>query len=240
MLRTSLPWIAGTALLLALSAPAAEAQGRPVGRGHWGEDQAIRLLFGNFEPRGESQYWDDKLLDFTGGPEDFDDFTFGIEYLRFLGPRLGLLVSTSFYEGSARQAYLDFVDERGFDITHRTDLEITDLTFGLVYNLTRRDAVVVPYVGAGGGFYFWSLVEDGEFIDFDRQLEIFGGRFVDDGTAFGYYLQAGLEVPLGPNWSVFADGRWVRADDDLGDDFEGFGKLDLSGNRYSLGVAWSF
>ena len=40
--------------------------------------------------------------------------------------------------------------------------------------------------------------------------------------------------------TVFAEGRWDRADDELGGDFEDLGTIDLSGRRVFGGLAWHF
>lgn len=228
--------VLSAAALLLLASPSLAASGR----GHWGETQAMRIQIGSFEPRGESTYWDDKALDFTGSPADFDDTSVGISYVRFLGERLGVVISGNFFDGQSSQHYLDFVDEFGNEIVHDTELETANFTVGLLLHLTRRDAAIVPYVGGGGGFYFWNLTEFGDFIDFDQGAEIFYGEFEDDGSTFGWYVHAGIEVPIGPNWSLYGDVRRERADDELAGDFAGFGDLDLSGRAYSIGASFSF
>jgi opacity protein-like surface antigen len=240
MIKQHLTWIAPL-LIITLAAPASANQASRSSRGHWGEEQALRIDLGLFEPRGESTYWDEKAIDFTGGPEDFEDVSVGIQYVRFLGPRLGLVVGGNFFEGGEDQEYLAFEDERGFSIRHRTELEISSLTLGLLFHLMRRDATIVPYVGIGGGFYFWRLTEVGDFIDFSTpRLDIFYDFFEDEDETLGYYYQAGLEVPMARNWSVYGEARWQRADDDLGGDFEGLGELDLSGRTIMAGISWSF
>lgn len=230
------------AALAAASLPAlATTRVAPPGRGHGGEEQALRVDLGLLTPRGESRYWDDKALDFTGEAEDFDDLAVRIDYVRFLGPRLGLTVGGSFFEGSLDQAYRDFVDDFGADIVHTTDLELSTLELGLELALAPRGSVIVPYVGAGGGFYAWRLTETGDFIDFGlASPEIFFDRFEDDGVAFGYHLRAGLEVPLSRNTAIYGEGRWQRAEDDLGGDFDGLGELDLSSRTLAAGISWSF
>ena len=52
------------------------------------------------------------------------------------------------------------------------------------------------------------------------------------------YLLAGLEAPITRNVSLFAEGRWTKVEDTLKDDFEGFGKLDLSGRQLTAGISW--
>jgi opacity protein-like surface antigen len=229
-------------LIIILAAPATAGPAPHTSRGHWGEEQALRVDLGAFRPDGESSYWEDKAIDFTGDAEDFEDAAVAIGYVRFLGPRLGLAVSGSFYEPlSETQEYLFFEDERGFPIYHVTDLETYSLTLGFLFHLARRDAAIVPYLGIGGGVYFWRLTEVGDFIDFSTpSLEIFFDFFEDEGSTLGYYYQAGLEVPVARNWSVYAEGRWQKAEDDLGGDFEGLGEIDLSGRTIAAGVSWSF
>ena len=56
--------------------------------------------------------------------------------------------------------------------------------------------------------------------------------------AYGGYWLAGLDVPISRDLSLFAEGRWTKVDDELDKDFEGFGKLDLSGREVSLGLSW--
>ncbi|HVS02580.1 MAG TPA: hypothetical protein VMT16_07405 [Thermoanaerobaculia bacterium] len=206
-----------------------------------GPQSSVRFRLGLLTPEGDSRYWDETALDFSGKPADFEDVVFGVDYLLELTPHAGLLLSLDHFEGEEDQRYLDFVDAFGAPIVHTTTLEITPLTAGLVLRLAPARSPIAPYVGAGGGIYFWRLEEAGDFIDFSfADPEIFSDRFVAEGQTLGYYLLAGVEVPLGPYFSFLVEGRWDRADDDLGDDFQGLGELDLSGRRIYGGIAWRF
>lgn len=228
-------------LLTLVAASPSPAGNQGSSRGQWGETQAWRLQVGVLEPRGESSYWDDLSFDFTGDADSFDDALVGIEYTRYVSDRLGVVASASAFEGTSELAYRDFVDEFGNDIYHSTDLDMATFNLGLMLHLARRDSAIVPYVGAGGGLYSWRLTEYGDFIDFSFATpEVFFDVFEEDGTTLGYYLQAGLEVPLARSLSVFAEGRWQRADDKLEGDFAGLGELDLSGRTLSAGLTWSF
>lgn len=240
MMKTNrILWTLALLSLLATSPGWASSQGSS--RGHWGETQAWRLQIGVLEPRGESTYWDDLSFDFTGNADNFDDALVGIEYTRFLGDRLGVVASASTFEGSSELSYRDFVDEFGNDIFHSTNLDMATFNIGLLFHLARRDSAIVPYVGAGGGLYAWRLEEFGDFIDFSLAApEVFYDVFEDEGATLGYYLQAGLEVPVARSVSVFAEGRWQRADATLEGDFAGLGELDLSGRTLSAGLSWSF
>jgi hypothetical protein len=197
----------------------------------------VRVRLGNFEPDAESEYWDDTFFDFTGSPESFEDVVVGIDYIHPLGPRLGLIVSGNGYSTRVDQAYRDFEDAAGFDIRHDTSLDIASATVGLLYRFTGSRAVVQPYVGAGGGFYDWSLEEQGDFINFNN-LSIFSDHFVTDGTAFGTFFLLGLNVPITDSFAIFAEGRWDSADDELEDDFDDLGSIDLAGRQLAAGLSW--
>lgn len=232
-------WMTIAAVGLALGAASAEAQ--YYGRGG-GSDNAFRFRVGMFTPEGDSEYWLDNEAVFGGEPEDLEDVVLGADFRFGLGSRLGLVVSGDLFEGEDELAYLDIVDEFGNDIFHTTSLEVSAITAGLVLNLTPPDSQVVPYVGAGGGYYLWRLTEDGDFVDFADPLgpSIFTTTFEDEGEVLGWYWVAGLEVPIGPQWSLFAEGRWHNAEDELSGDFAGLGDLDLSGRQISGGASWRF
>ncbi len=221
--------------LLAAAVPA-EAQGS---YRRYGGESELRFRLGNFEPDAESVYWDDTFFDFTGSPESFEDVIVGVDYVHRLGNRVSLIASGSVYESEARQAYRDFVDGDGRDIRHDTFLEIGSGTVGLLLNFAGRDATIQPYIGGGGGFYAWTLEESGDFIDFTDDT-IFSDTFLAEGTAFGTFFVAGISIPIGDTASVFAEGRWDSADDELGDDFDGLGTIDLSGRQLSAGFSWRF
>ena len=67
--------------------------------------------------------------------------------------------------------------------------------------------------------------------------EVYSGRAAADGTALGFYLSLGLEVPFSPFWSLYLEGRHQSAEDDLGSLFSGYDKLDLSGDSIVVGAS---
>lgn len=231
------PWIAAACLALVAAlvwAPAAQAQ-RYDDRSHM-----FRVRAGLYQLEGDSTYWDDAEVEFTGDVDDFEDVVAGLDYRMGLGSgRLGLLVSASGYGGESDRSYRDFVDNFGDEIVHTASLDVAAFTAGLTLHLAPRHAAVQPYVGAGGGVYLYDLEERGEFIDFDDG-EIFDELFVTDGNATGYFFLVGLDVPVSRNLALFAEGRWHRVEDELSDDFDGLGDIDLGGREISAGLAFSF
>ncbi len=214
----------------------------PAWAGGWSRaDHNLRLRVGGFEPEADSEYWRNKELDFTGDVADLQDISVGVEYRVDLARNFGLLFAGSLYEGEMAQNDRFFVDGNGDDIRHITRLEIASATVGGVYLFTGPEAALRPYLGAGGGIYSWRLEEDGEFVDpTPPPPVIFDALLESTGTAFGYYLLGGLEMPVGRSWTFFVEGRWQRVEDDLDDDFDGFGKIDLSGADFGAGLSVRF
>lgn len=209
--------------------------------GHYAGQSLFRGSLGVFSPDGESRYWQDKELDFTSSTSEFDDLTLALDYVYFVSPRAGLMVSFAGWEGKQTQAYRDFVDPLGRDIAHLTTVEQFWFEIGFVYHFLSRRAAVMPYVGAGGGLVSWELREEGQFIDFDLDPpSLFNDAFLGRGDAFSYFLLAGFEIPLSDSVALFAEGRWRGADDELNRDFAGLGTLDLSGRAVSAGVSIAF
>jgi hypothetical protein len=206
-----------------------------------GRDNEIRLRLGVFTPRGDGDYFLDKKDDFTGDAQGLEDATYSVEWLRNVAPALDLSIGAGGYEGAQTQRYRDFTDNRGNSIFHDTTLEVQQFELGLQLRLAPRDAPIVPYLAAGGGWYAYTLTESGEFIDFTPPpATIFDDEFIAEGDALGYYLAAGLKARLGRDWGLFAEARWRKADDELSGDFSEFGTLDLSGREISAGVSWHF
>jgi hypothetical protein len=199
----------------------------------------LRFRLGLFEPSGSSDGWDAVFEGFTGDPSDLRDTVWGTDFLWRLAPSTGLLFGTSFYDGSATSGYEDWVAADGSEIRHTTRLEIADLTAAFVVRLDR--GAIRPYAGLGGGFLWWSLTDQGSFIDFSEpDLPVFTAWYGAEGTTFSAFGLAGLEVPLSLRWSLLVEGRYRWASDTLGDDFAGFGDLDLSGWEASGGFGISF
>jgi outer membrane protein W len=221
---------------IATALPASAQQRRPYNA----EPNSLRLRIGQFQPDGDSQYWEQREFDFTGSVEDFDDVVFGADYVHMLTERFGIMVTSAYYEGENTAAFLDFEDDLGFDIVHDTTLEILRFDVGMVYHFLRRDAAVSPYAGAGFGLYGYDLEESGDFIDFDAGGEIFSGTFTASGNTVGTFLLAGIEIPVTPQFAFFGEGRWHWVEDELDDDFEDFGDIDLGGVELAGGLSFRF
>lgn len=234
--RTARVFLALTGLLAVAAMPALAQSG---GRYYPSREGAFRFHLGAFQLEGDSEYWRDKEADFTGSVDDYENLSFGLAYLLPLNERLSLHFSGTFFEGNATHAYRDFVDNFGDRIRHDGTLDIASATLGLTFHFLGPEAVIQPYVGAGGGAYPWRLEESGDFIGSGPLSPIFSDTLEADGTAFGYYGLVGLEAPITPHFSIYAEGRWTQVDDDLNGDLEGFGTIDLSSQEFAVGLSWN-
>lgn len=232
--------------LLALCAPALAGGPRHYGRASSRAADyrmGARLHIGVFTPDGKSEFFDDTAQIFTGSADGFEDTSLTADLEWALSPTSVVVFSVGRFEGSQSQAYLDFVDEFGADIRHRSSLRISPMTVGLNYFLGGPSRSIRPFVGIGAGLYLWRYREVGDFIAFGptpADDEVYVDALESDGTTVGYYLAAGIDFRISPMTSLFIESRWHEASDELADDFDGFGTLDLSGRDLSFGLAWRF
>lgn len=219
--------------LLCLAAAAAEAGGRT--------QSEFRMRLGQFEPDGKSEFWDTQFQDFTGDIGDFDDFTLGVDYIWSLGNSSALMFGFGYYDSETTQAYHDWTDTEGVPIRHATSLQTSELTVAWLFRFGRDRGRVTPYAGVGAGFVWWQLEESGDFIDFgDSELPVVFAVYRAEGSAKEVFVVAGLDFRLSYFWSFFVEGRWKDVDDELGDDYGGFGEIDLGGTEFNAGVSFRF
>lgn len=241
--------ITGTALLLSIAAVASPAE---AGAGHRGRgpDGSFQVRMGGFFPEGGGDFWDETESAFTLDASDLNDFAFGLTVTRGISDVVEIGLNADFYDATSISAYRDFVDGAGFPILHDTTLETLPLTLdvrllaGGRYRQRgggRQVLRPVFYLGGGFGVTFWQYEEVGDFIDFaDPQMAVFPGFFEDNGAAFETHVLAGFELPLNPSFNVLLEGRYSWADDELGGDFGGLGKIELGGPSVFVGGAWRF
>jgi hypothetical protein len=199
----------------------------------------LRFRLGLFEPAGGSDGWNRVFEGFTGTPSDLQDFVWGMDYLWRTGHHTGVLFGFSYYAGSTTSGYQDWVDNDGSEIRHTTRLGMSDLTAAFLYRF--GSAAVRPYAGIGGGFIWWQLTDEGQFIDFGAPGEpVFWGWYGADGATFEAFALLGVDIPLSPRWSFVVEGRYRYATDELGNDFSGFGTLDMSGYEITGGFGINF
>ncbi len=222
-------------LLLLLAGADAEAQWQR----HYEPNGQVRFRLGLFEPIGGSEGWDGVFEGFTGEPSDLRDFVWGTDFLWRTGRHTAVLFGFSYYGGATTSSYEDWVGDDGSEIRHTTSLSISDLTAAFLYRFGSNG--VRPYLGIGGGFIWWELTDEGYFIDFGvPQQPVVWAWYGARGTTFEAFALAGIDIPINPRWSIIIEGRYRYATDELGDDFSGFGELDLTGYELTGGFGVNF
>lgn len=198
----------------------------------------FRLWAGGFQPDAHDDYWENKFRNFTGSRNDLRDVIGGGDFIFHFDRYNAVMFSASYYTSTIGQSYRNFLDQNNNRIGHNTAFDIGSGSVAYVLFPAGTHSPVIPYLGAGVGFYNWRLREAGDFIDFDHGNTIFSAENADSGTAFGYLFVAGLEVPVTRHVALLVDGRYTKAHDTLRGDLAGLGRIDLSGGQVVGGIAF--
>jgi hypothetical protein len=216
------------------------------------QDQGFSVNFGYFWPKGEESRASgdvlnaNKCLDVTFVCEpqlfDLDDFgsgTFGAEYIVGLGRFVEVSGGIGYQQGTAPAIYERFQDIDGSEIDSDLKLKIVPIT-GIVRVIpTGRRAPIQPYAGIGIVALRWHYSESGDFLD-PVTLEIFRDQFKADGTEVAPVYLGGVRAPIGDNFLIGGEVRFVNAEGDLDPtQFQG-DRIDLGGTTFLVNLTWRF
>jgi opacity protein-like surface antigen len=238
--------------LLALTSASAQAQVVQVSRG--GDSRhAIGFSFGYFfvtsaEGRASGTPEDTILAnldDLAFEVNDFNNVTFGGEYLFGINDYLEAGVGVGYYQKTVNSVYANFVNTHGSEIEQDLKLRIVPVTATIRFLPVGRTGPVQPYVGGGIGFFNWRYSEIGDFVDFDNNNTVFSNRsdpFIADGTAVGPVLLGGVRFPVGDALTFGGEVRWQKATGDTGGLSAGFlgEKIDLGGTTVNFTIHFRF
>jgi hypothetical protein len=205
--------------------------------------QTINFSLGMFTPRGEdARVAGDVLnanrnfLSFEIG--DFKSASIGAEWLVPLGEYFEGGAGIGFSRRTVGSVYTDFTEDNGAEVAQDLRLRLVPIAFTVrALPLGQRNALQ-PYLGVGLGVINWRYSESGDFIDFNNNLEIFRGSFVESGTSTGPIVLGGIRFG-GETLSVGGEIRYHTAEGDLGSDFAG-NKIDLGGWTYNFTICVRF
>ena len=131
--------------------------------------------------------------------DDFNNWTFGGEWLYGVSNHLETGVSVGYYSRGVPSVYRDVVHDDGREILQELKLKVVPITATIRFLPAGRGAAVEPYIGGGIGIFNWRYTEEGEFVDFsdDSIFERVGAdKYKADGTAVGPVIVAGLRFPV--------------------------------------------
>lgn len=208
----------------------------------------ISVHLGVFEPRGESDLWDFNEELTTQDISDFDDAIGGVTFGTPIGRHADVQFGLSYYDARADVRYRDIFTVDGDTISqhHRLRMAPLEVSFRVlpIARETRDGDVrpVVPYLGGGAGGMLWSYREKGFFADdVNNPTFVAFDKREARGVTGTLHALAGVEIQFTHEASIFFEGRYRWAKDDLGSDFDqDLDRFDLSGATLSVGFTYRF
>jgi len=227
--------VTGLALTAALSAAAPAAA----------QDQAVSFNIGYFALRGaDSRVAGDVLnanrcIDSTTRCEplpfevnDFNNATFGAEWLVGLGDFFEVGAGISYYQRTVPTIYEGLTNVNGTEIEQELKLRTVPIAATVRFVPTGRRAPIQPYIGVGFALVNWHYSEVGSFVDTGTG-EIFNARYPADGNEAGGLVLGGVRGPVGDNFLIGGEVRYQWADATLPADVGFVGdRIDLGGFTY--------
>ena len=206
----------------------------------------VGVRLGYAFPRAGSEVFDFTREQLTVDKRDFNGLSAAGEVTVRATDRLDAALNLGVEWSNTRSEFRDWVDDNDLPIEQDTRFTRVPVTLGVkVYLLERGRRISqlawvpkkwAPYLGAGAGIVWYRFEQIGDFVDFDT-LEIFFDDFESRGSSPVAYLAGGLDFSLGPRWLVNGEARYSWASAEMGRDFVGFDKIDLTGFKGMLGFS---
>ena len=198
--------------------------------------------------RAGSDVFDFVERNLTVDRKDFNVPAFAMDVGIRLTPRFDAVVGVDVSQASIASEYRHLVDNNRQPITQDTRLREVNLAGGIRVAVTPRGrdisrfawipSRVVPYVGAGGGAFWYQFTQSGDFVDAlaPPPQPVFSDVFDSKGWTPSAHAFGGVDIKLSRIWFMTVEGRYLWAAAKLGRDFQGFDPIDLAGFRVSAGV----
>lgn len=244
-------WLA-VATISVVSAQVGQAQGGS-GRGFLFRAPTMTLsVHGGYAiPGARSDFFDFTTDELTLSRSDFAGAAFGGDLGFRLGEQFEIVLGASHSASSDRSEFRDWVDADDQPIEQVTRFSRTPVALSFRYHPRPSGRKIGsfawiptqfdPYFGAGIGKMKYIFEQSGDFIDFDTEPNVvFTDRFRSSGWVNMFQASAGAGWTLAPRLQLTGEVRYQHARADMGDDFVGFEKLDLSGVSTNVGLAIRF
>jgi outer membrane protein W len=240
----AVPRVAALALALSTVAPAAHAQSQ-------GDGYLFGAPKGSFTLRGSLmtvnsggsvfQFARDQLT-IDGGA--FTGYGLGADVAWALGSRVDMLLSADFSGRRIGSEDRHYVDNNDQPIQQHTTFMRVPLTASFRAYLTPRGREIgnyawipekiAPFIGAGGGMMYYSFKQSGDFVDY-KTLDVFNDTFTSSRFTPTAHVLSGVDYSLTPRWAFTTQARYQWAKAKLSQDFQQFGRIDLSGLSATAG-----
>jgi outer membrane protein W len=191
------------------------------------------------------------LFDFTTEnltlkKSDFSGLSLGAALDVTATDRVSFTVDAGYSRSKKGSEFRNLIDNNDLPIEQTTTFERVPLTANVKLYLSPPGQSVgtaawipsriAPWVGVGGGAMHYRFLQKGDFVDF-KTNNVFRSTFDSNGWAPVLQGMAGAEFSITPSLALTGDARYLWAKGDLGTDFGGFNKIDLSGVSASIGLS---
>ena len=191
------------------------------------------------------------LFDFTTEnltvkKSDFSSLSFGASVGFTVTSRVEFTLDAGYSRSSKTSEFREFIDNNDLPIEQSTTFERVPVTGNLKLYLSPPGqtvgtaawipAKVTPWVGVGGGFMRYRFKQEGDFVDFQTG-RVFGSTFDTNDWTPMVQGMAGADFTITPSIALTGEARYLWAKGELGRDFGGFDKIDLSGISASVGIS---
>ncbi|MBC7670777.1 MAG: hypothetical protein H7247_00025, partial [Polaromonas sp.] len=215
------------------------AIGTPVG--------ALSLHAGYAHANANSDLFSEYTNILTLSKGDFSGPMVGAELAIRLGRRFDVTFDADYIHARASSEFRRFVDTKNRPIEQTTTFQRVPLTVNLKAYLGERGRSigklawipnkVVPWVGAGGGALWSRFRIEGDFVNFTNN-NVFSSRLTTDGWTPVGQAMAGVDVTVSPRVALGLDVRSLWGSGDVGGNFSGFDKIDVSGVSALIGITF--
>jgi len=253
MSRSPLDRLLAGALLGVLAAVPAAAQTSGDGFLLRSPVGAFALRIGYDRPFASSDVFDQNIDQLTLSRGDLAGLHLGTDLSIHLtrSQRVDLVLGSTYAGASKESRFRHYLDNNDAPIEQTTMLRRLTLTGGLKAYLTPPGRSigqfawipnkVAPYVGVGGGALWSRYQQEGDFIDFAADnLRVFNSEFRSDHWAPEAHGLVGTDISLSPSLALTTEARYTWARAPMGQEFQGFDHIDLSGVSLTAGISVRF
>ena len=200
---------------------------------------SLNLKVGIFQPFLKSDLWDINRENLAFSSSDMLNTSIAAEFEYNFKQMFSLSFEAAYYRKDHYSMYKDWTWEDGSPIFQNLALWMTSFELGFkIYPLGSRGPFS-PFVGVGGGVYYWRYEQWGDFINF-QDLTISEGYAETTTFSAGFNANAGMKFNFSPHFGFLMQAKYQYVRGQLSSFFEGFELLDLSGMTYQFGLTFQF
>ena len=246
MLRIRTRHFVFAALAALAAAPPVQAQSSGDGFLFHEPNARISVRGGYALARAGSDLFEFTTENLTVDKSDFSGLSLGASVGFRVTSRIDFTLDGGYSRTSKASEFRNLIDDDDLPIEQTTTFERAPITANLKLYLSPPGhsvgraawipAKITPWIGAGGGFMRYRFKQEGDFVDFQTN-GVFSSTFDTSDWTPVVQGMAGADFTLTPSLAITGEARYLWARGELGRDFGGFDKIDLSGVTASIGLS---